>query len=183
MGQYEAAILAAFNKVTHFNDMFVGVIDEAHESIHDGRFFTLSVPFTKNNGENADLIFTFPNDLDKEYHFDAVFSSTGAGGVTLYRTPTLGSGGTDKTFTNNNELSSNVSDVTAKSDQTISGVGTLMEQVRVGSSGSGVNALGGGNGNTREEWITRNKTYLLRYVSLTNSNNITLTIHYYFKPV
>jgi len=183
MGQYEAAILAALNKITHFNDMFVGVVNAVHEHIHEGRYFTLSIPFTKDAGQNADFVFTFPNDTDKEYHFDAVFSSSGAGTVTLYRTPTVGAGGTDKTFTNNNELSSNVSDATAKADPTISGVGTFIEQIQVGSSGASVTALGGGGGGTREEWVTRNKTYLLRYASTTNSNIITLTVHYYFKPV
>ena len=159
------------------------VIDPAHHEIHCGDMVTTTYTADLTNGVTRDILIKIPTPAitEKRYHFTFDIVSEGETDVSLYENTTVSADGTGINSKNRNRHDPVVAEneVPMFHTPTVTGAGTLLEQVHWGS-GRGI----GGDQRGAQEWILKyGQNYMLRITNATANNNyISIIINYYVHP-
>ena len=140
-----------------------------HHEIHSGSHFYYCDFQDFSNGQVVDFTFVTPN-TTKWAHMDFYIGSTDAASIEIYEGATVDTTGTAITAINNNRNSTNTSDMTIRTGDTFTAVGT-----KIYGASSGDKGAAGIIEREREIVLKQNTTYIFR---ITNQTNLTNTITY-----
>jgi len=176
-----SAIESIAESASHDNAEYIGRIDILHEMIHDGLRYANSYSISRDIGEHADIALSIPESLEMEIHLTFSYSSSGIATILLYRDVTV-SNGVSFPLHNLNHLSPNTASVIAVTAPTVTGLGTLIKQIDIGTDGEKKSQFGG-DGISRYEYICeRGVDYLIRGTSGGATKIINLAPDFYELP-
>lgn len=143
-------------------------IDYEHHEIHAGsHYFICDYELGKASGSVIEFVLTTPN-TDKWMHMTLEFSGSEGATLEVFKNTTGVVGGTIITPVNNNGNSTNTSDlIIVKDPSSIASDGT-----RAAGFLAGGGRTSGFNQRGREIVLQQNTTFLFRFTSLANSNDI-----------
>jgi len=146
----------------------VGVIEQEHLKIHEGKGYTVGARFTIGNGGGTyDFLGIVPAGVYPHFRTMAVSLDDGPFDIDFYEAATVSANGTAVTANNNNRNSTNTPDLDIYDSPTVTTVGNLLEPVLVPSVNK-IGALGVGASN---EWILKESTiYLIRVTNNTSGS-------------
>lgn len=155
----------------------IQIIEPSHEAVHSGTHFTATWEGT--TGTTLNTLITTGTAGTGIIHFVAEADGNKAFTTKLYEAPSA-TGGTVVTSYNNNRLSSNASPVSIKKNPTVTTVGTLLDQQRVGSN-SPATKIGGGARHTNEWDLKASTKYLIRHTAVSAGTIIVTRLPYYYR--
>ena len=151
-------------------------IAEEHWVVHEGLAFTANHKFTSvANSSSVDLLLINPAGNYPHIHVYDIACGRGDVDVLVYEDPTASANGTEITPGNPNRNSSNTPTLTMFHTPTITDVGTLLSQVWLPPTATGVGQQAGiFLSPAGTEWILApSKSYLIR---VTNNSGATISI-------
>jgi hypothetical protein len=154
-------------------------IDLAHHKVHEGEHYTVTDSATINSGAANRKVwrFTTPNTAVR-MHFVLSFSSTLSGVLTWNENPTLNVAGTGLTIFNSDRNSLNTTTLTVFKDTTLTGDGSPLATVVIGTNAPATR-IGGNTRINAETILKQNEDYVLMFTADLNATIIAMVVEFY----
>jgi hypothetical protein len=161
------------------------VIDYAHQTVHEGRYFTADHYVSVGTATAVTVLVVPPAAGSGRYcHMTVGVFANGAGVFQLSEDPVTTVGSTLVAYNNNRPQRVNFPNPVSMSHTVAvnaASVGTVLETIIVASSGTNMKSAGN-SGNQRTEWILDGTyRYLARFVADNAATRVNLSLSYYYE--
>ncbi len=158
----------------------VGVIEQEHLKIHEGKLFTIAKRFTVTNvGGTHEFLGVVPAAVFPHFRSLTITSDGGPNDVDFYEDTTVSANGAAVTPYNNNRNSITIPELLIYDIPTITGDGTLLEPILI----PGTKQAGSFGSEASNEWILKaSSNYMIRITNNTvgaGTSNFTINMFWY----
>lgn len=151
----------------------IGIVDNVHKRVHDGKAFIVSGGATLDNAGTQDFLLIVPAGVFPHIFF--LVRGSGETNAILYEGTTVSANGTGAAEINRNRASANTAGLAVYTGPTVTGAGNALMTLHLGSG-----QQLGGDARSEEEFILNESTiYRFLITSEANGNDVSWVISWY----